>query len=333
MAIPTPSSLRIVPSQGWIQPAMDANPLDTVLQNGNHLYKHFCPPLISFVPIDGPASRTRSYVVAVEPSADGLSYAFEHRILPATTGTVDIKVESNTGVDPTTGWSTIYGPTTTAPLTGAAWATVSHSATIPANARMVRVSYSSATVNVTIGHVLAVPAPSSVTSGIKACGFVPYDGDLLALSGGPVTVELVDRMRTNALAVLRDRRQVIASLVQHQDSSAPWSFGYSAPSAWSNGQPMRLGKSVATLPGQTNVSLNVHVIASVSAGATADLIEVLLGNLSVKLAATGSRVTSSVTVDLPGGAASTLPVEVRVRHTTGNSTYLQSLTILWRPGD
>lgn len=333
MAITVPTELVIVPGAALVQPPMAANPLDTILKNSNHLYRYFRPPLVSFVPIDGVASRDRSYVVPVVPSADGLSYTFQHRILPATTGSVDIKVEGNSGVDPSSGWSTLYGPASSGSLTGGAWATVAHSATLAPTVTMLRISYLGAGADLTIGHVLAFPAPSSVASGVKPSGFIPYDDGLLSVSGAPVTTEMVNRMRTNALAVLRDRRQVVASLVQQYDTSAPWSNGYAAPSVAVADQPMRIGKSVATLPGQTRAGLTLYAVANVSGGATADLIEVLLGSVSVRLGATGLLVSESVTVDLPGGAAATLPVEVRTHHTTGHSCYLQSLVILWRPGD
>lgn len=335
--ITTPTELSVTPEGGFLLPPVEVDPLRAALRNANHLWRSFAPPAVSFIPLDGPLSRaTTHYVVPVVPSADGLAYGFHHLLQPTTTGTVDITIAENTGVDPSTGWTTIYGPTTTASLTGGAWTTViTGGVTVSAAAKMLRVTYSgmSGTGDLLVSHVLAVPAPGAPSAGLQPSGFAPFDEDLLSSTNGPVATEMLDRAQANAFALLQDRVQVVASLVQPYDAAPGW-LGLAAPVAGApTGVPMRLGAAVAHLPWQAKAKLHIHVLAFVSSGSDADLVEVQVGDQSVRFDASGQLETAELTVKLTGVVDSSLPVSVRVRATFGESTYCAAVVVTWRPGE
>lgn len=335
MTITTNTTLAITPDDGFTTPLMDQNPLLAALRNSNHLYRSFAPPAASVAPLDGPLSRaSTSYVFPVRPSADGIGYSLWHRLKPGATGTVDIKVETNTGTDPTTGWSTAYGPTTTASMTSGVWATVNHSVTIGATVRMLRVTYSAlgSVSPLLLSHLLLSPAPGAPTSGLKACGFLPFDEALLTDTSAPVCTEMLDRAQANAYALLYDRTQMVASLVQPYDTAPAW-LGHAAGPSWGPDWPMRLGRGSLCLPWQTKATVEVQALAFVSGGSVDALIEVVIGGRVVMLDASGQLVTSTEQIELTGGHDSSATVQVRVRSTVGNTTYLAAMAIIWRPGD
>lgn len=334
--ITTPTDLSVTPEGGFLLPPVEVDPLRAALRNANHLWENYTPPAVSFIPLDGPLSRsTTHYVVPVVPSADSISYYVLHILHPETTGTVDIAIDENTGLDPSTGWTTIYGPTTTGSLAGDEWTTAVTLATISAAARMLRITYSgmSGTGDLLVSHVLAVPAPGAPSAGLQPSGFAPFDEDLLSATNGPVATEMLDRAQANAFALLQDRVQVVASLVQPYDAAPGW-LGLAAPVAGApTGVPMRLGAAVAHLPWQAKAKLHIHVLAFVSSGSDADLVEVQVGDQSVRFDASGQLETAELTVKLTGVVDAALPVTVRVRATFGESTYCAAVVVTWRPGE
>jgi hypothetical protein len=343
--ITTNATLTITTEAALHLPAMSAEPLQSIGRNTNHLYSYFCPAAVSFAPLTASAGgRGVSYIVAVQPSVDGLNYAWTHRFLPDAGWTggnqVTITVETRTDLDPTpvaVGWTTQWTGLSSG-LTAATWGRGNHDATIPADATLVRVTYTAAQ-SFLPGHCIAVPSPGNVSAGAKASGFLPWDDDALAATGAGVNTEYVNRARFNALNILKDRPQVVGSLVQEYVAS-PFTNGRCvAPSAGlPNTQWMLIGRGRASLPGQLAANLSVTAIAAVTGGSTTGLIQVKTSTASVTLNATGQLETATLYVVTDGqDERAGVDFEVRVLATkpagTQYHTYLQSLAILWRPGD
>lgn len=337
MAVNVPATLGIVTEQSLLHAKMAADPINMALNDCNHLYGYFCPALVSFVPYvaSGGGGRSSSYVVPVLPSVDGLDYEFHHRFLPTVNGTVTVEVEENAGTDPSMGWGDIYAPTATGAMVAGDFFTHTHTATIAATTKMLRFTYSAAAGDYLLSHVLAFPAPAVVPTGLQDSGFACYDDALLVgVAGAPVTTEMVDRCRSNAVAVLRDRWQVLASFVQLWQSS-PFADGELIVSATTF---QLLAKAMASIPGQNSAAVKVLAIGSVDGGATGGLIKLLGTMLPTKpdpalLDATDLLVSADYGIKGNGSLTSTVPFELSAKAKPGRNTYLQCLVVLWRPGD
>lgn len=345
MAVTIPATLQIADQHTFLVPAMAVNPLGDALENGNHLYRYFRPPLVSAMPLWEPTqNRNSSWTFGIYPSADALRYTFEHRVLPAfTLGAAPLTVEvlQNTGTDPAAGWASIYGPTATAGMTNGVWLTHAHTAIVSASARMLRVQYTAAGGNYLPGHILAYPDPNPASAplaapyGITSSGFRVWEDSLLVAAGGPVNTEMVDRCRRNAVAVLRDRYQNVLSLLQEDGVSAQ--PRHQAPSAalaatdW-----VLVGKGRAFIPWQSAYTLYLRVLASVSGGATtANRVRVsIAGGVSADFNATGLLVDGTLALTGDGGAGNSEDFEIRVRRgDAATTTRLHSVMAFWRPGD
>lgn len=340
MAVTVPSEYTVVPASSLIVPKM-SGPLNTILKNTNWLYVNHRPPHVSFAPLAGSVSaRTGTHIVACNPSVDGLSYDFEHRLMPQGGATsITIELEANSGNDPATGWTTVYGPTAHA-VTSGTFAVLSHAAVLPAGATMLRLQYSGGDHH--LHHVLGYPAPAdtdlTAAPAIKASGFRPWDDALLMMGGGPVNTEMVDRTKRNGLSILQDREQIVGSLVQEAVVAPAYSApgpGMSNPSAW-----MRIGKARGFLQGQTSARLMIRVLADTDQSSTADLVMVKLtstkGSAQNYFAADGllHEGAPSSPLQLPGGLDSWIDFEVLCRSTeSGRTTNVRSVVVHWRPGE
>ena len=337
MAVTPPAALVITPASSLILPPVDADPLDDALLNTNWLYLQHKPALVSVCPITVSGRGTNVFWIPIVPSADALQYAFLHRFLPGAAwpggGTVTIQVEWAATL--AGAWTSIYGPTATAAMVASTWVGTLHVATIPAAARILRVTYSVWAADGRVSHILAWPSADSAAVpfvapwGQTASGFRVYDDALLyagGAAGQPVNTEMLDRCRRNSAKVLRDRWQMAFSLVQDDTTSA---VKYIAPSAALDGD-MEIGHSrfiVPALKGKSG-TLVVYAIATVSGGATADLVKVTIGNVIAKLTADG--VCNHATMAIAGDVNE---VSVRVAHVGVNTTSLHSVVGLWLPDD
>ncbi len=333
MAITTPNKLTITKESEFVFTPMAVDPLKTALMNSNHLYSYFTPNLLSFMPTGGSDGRGFQYIVPVCPSADGLQYDVWVTLLPTATTAITVTVDKNTGTNPTSGWSTSVATTSLFGFTAGVWASKRVTPTLAANVTMLRITLGSSAAY-TVGHVAVHPLPGSPSAGIKACGFIPFDDSVFSGYGAAVNTELVDRSRTNALSVLRDRQQCLASFVQpwHATPFTNGPFVVSLP-AYSYEPTRLIGKAVASVPGQVTLTATVYAIASVDGGATADLITVSSGNTGVSLPATGQLVSTTLNLHADGTQTATVPFEIRVKAHAGQMTYLQALVVMWRPGD
>lgn len=344
MAVSVPAAtLTIAKASALVAPLMAVNPLGVALENGNHNYRHFCPPLASVMPIwSSGLSRDSGWMFAILPSADGLRYEVQHRILPAFTGgTVTVQAWENLGTDPTVGWVSVYGPTATAATTAGVWLTHTHAASFNASARMMRVAYTAAGGNYLPGHILVRPnanpaaVPFVAPFGITASGFRVWDTALLSFVGGPVNTEMVDRCRRNNISILRDRRQNVLSLVQEDGiGGQPRHVAPSASQALTDW--VQVGHGVIVVPWQTKFTLDLRVLATVSGGATtSDRVRVAFRDQgAVDFAATGLMVSGSIALQGSGGADSQVVFDVGVRRgDAATTTRLNSVMAFWRPGD
>ncbi len=337
MAVTSPSKLTITKEGDFYFTAMSANPLQTALANSNHLYKFHTPNLLSFSPLGVPVNFAQTYVVPVMPSVDGLSYDFWYSILPVNSGTMTVTVEANTGTNPSGGWgSPIYPATATASLTANVWNSTRHTTTIASNVRMLRITIGSPRGNYTLGHVAVQPSRVNVTSGFKTSGFIPFDDSLITSSRAAINTEMINRCKTNALSVLNDRQQCLASLVQPYVVS-PFTNGpyvVTTPGGYTYVANRLIGMATAHVPGQNKMTAHVYCLASVDGGSTADLVTIWgSGSDSVTLDATGHLVSKPLHLQGNGTQTSQVSFTVRVKANPGQKTYLHSLIVLWQPGE
>lgn len=343
------TSLAIAKLAALLAPPMAAAPVQVALENSNSLYLVHQPPLLSFCPMHTPAAaRDCSFTVGCRPSVDGLRYQFAHQVLPGWNGNITIQVDSGRG-DPTA-WTTIYGPAAVAVVNGV-WLDHRHAGVVAATEDRIRVIYTGVGGQVLISHVLAYPDPDpaavpvAAPHGQQVSGFWPADTALLA-SGGPVHTEMLDRCYRNAVAVLTDRYQAVASLVQEDGVfGAPrWvaPFPTVAVGDWA-----LIGKVKGLLPYQQGGSLGgvdlrprlrVDCLAKVTAGTTSQRVKVVARGANGKqsqvlLNATDTmQVSTSLVAELAGGPDAAVDLEIYARAAAGQQVRVYSVAVSWQPG-
>lgn len=351
MAVSYSPTLTVIPTQELLSPAMGAAPLATMLENGNSAYALHTPPLVSFAPIVlAGVSRSRRFVVSAPPSADGLQYAFEHEILPAFNGNLDVKVESGTSGG---AWTTIYGPTNVAGLVSGTWTRHQHNAVIAATEDRLRFTYSGGTGAYLVGHVLGYPDPDQTIPPFVApyarlaSGFWPADDGLLGAAGRPVHAEMLDRCWRNPYSVLRDRWQAVGSLVQDDGYFANPMYRGPFPTV-AVGQWAQVGRGRPLLPyqltpkvasaGFLRVELRAAVLASKTAGSATGRVRLIATSDSgfqseATFDANGVLNTGTLDVELAGGPDAGFDLQWFVKGDSGQSVDLHSAVLHWRPGD
>lgn len=264
MAITTPADLVILGPEDFPLGAMPG-PLDTVLKNSNFLYTYHRPPMLSVAYCSNfeIGGRTVRFTMPCKPSADGLIYEFTSKVLSNAAGAWQLTVQIET-YDATNGW-VVLATQATAQVAGIdAVITDTQTGVIAADVTLLRMSYTATGgALLTPHHLLVIPTPGTVTSGIKLSGFVPYDDGQLSTTGA-VTTEHVDRPHANAINVLRDRAQCAFAWVQ-EDTPANMTIrpGLAAFVLWRTSPAVRVG-----LHGQQGtLSLDVGILAGVTRGA------------------------------------------------------------------
>jgi len=334
--ITTTSAIQFVTDGELYVPPMAAQPLKTALENLNYLWKWHRPPLVDLCPTRNVAAD-RGFVahIPIRPSADGLSYTFETRILPFATSTCTVKIEyCTTYAGAGTTWTNLA---TTAGIATTAHTHLTHtdaSLTIPAAAVALRLTVTAAGSGyLRVDHFLVYPTPVAPVAGIASgSGFVPFDDGLLGAAGAPIHTELINRCKLSAVAVTRDRWQMAVSFVQQAESTV--AYPCSGSTTWTALPPMRV-----YLPGQTNGHLYLHVLATVDAGATADLVRIRQIGVAGGLAATFNADETldangfDVFVQRPGELGAYVDLEIACRNTAGNTTSLRTVVGFWRPND
>ena len=331
-----PGDLSIVKASQYLAPPADEQPLRTILKNANWLYAKYQPPLVNVVwTAITIADRATQFVVPIIPSADGLTYTFRHMVeahaFTPTNQPLSVTVEEWVGG----AWSSLESTGYTVSATDSTWITYSHNDTINAAATMLRVSYDRQNSSeYQPGSLLVYPNPGAVGAGRKASGFWPFDNGLLTAAGAPLNVEHHNRASRNAAAVLADRAQMVASFAQESTPShVRWT---SATTPIADGQWVKIGHAVATFPGQRDPQVQVRALGSVSAGATDDLIMLRqVGGDAVVLDADAAVDSGTLTLDLDNGGTdgARAELELYVRDTSGNTTYLHACCAFWVKGE
>lgn len=347
MAIVTPgASMVITPAEDLIFQQMEAEPLKTALTNVNWLYLNHQPRLVGVAPSQPSALARNAVVVApITPSAEaGMRYDFRTTAITSANTNLTVTVEyctAYTGL-PTSGtptaWTNIFTQVT---ATTAAAVTTQHKATqaIPSTAVALRWTVAAAAGTFELHHLHAAPVPSAVASGVQASGFAAYDDGLFdTVSGAPVHTELLNRCKRSTLAIMRDRRIMVAS-VAGDEAQANCRVSETDKTAFAAFATLRL-----VFPWQSDtVAVSVQCLATVSAGSGTGLVKVSQvasdgvadpAEVVLDASAAGAIDSDTLSLTLQGdGPYRWADVAISMKTTAGNTTYLHSLAMIYRPGD
>lgn len=336
MAFASNTPVVVTPETDFlVQPAADRDPLYTILKNANGMFESFAPAHLSalYTVEKGISARSAVFEIPILPSADGLDYDFSHWIYAEAggAGTLTVQVEEWTGA----AWNTIEN---TAGIAAAAATMVrhDHTAAVDANATKLRITISRVTDAFTPVSILMRPGTNTITTGVKASGFVPFDDGLLNVgtNDAGINTEHLNRGPQNAMAILKDRRQCVFSFVQESGIVNPLYFAEDSP--LSAGLFARFGEAMASIPNQRDPQVKVLAIGSVDGGATADLINVYqVGGKGVTLDADGNVQSADLDLKLldPGGLHARAKMGCAGAYVALQSMALNAVVVLWRPGD
>jgi len=336
MTITTPTAPVVVTEADLLLPAADANPLQTILENANHAWAYYAPPLVSAVyTVADDLTRDRVFQIPIVPSADGIDYRCEHHIQTGSgTGNLGIVVEEYDS-----GWNTIYSLTT---ITAGAstWVEHRHIATISATSTKLRITYSRANPDKFTPHSVTIyPEPGAATTGTQSSGFEAFDDGLLSAAGAPITTEHVNRAASNMHALMRDRRQCVASFVQEDDSSPGHVLHDVGNASHAVATDVRVlyGRAVATLPWQTTTSIDVYCIATHNHTSGSDLVRLgQADGAEVSFNADGTVESDTLTIQCERPGALDAGAEIVLQGSipaSGKTTYIHAVIAYWRPGD
>ena len=327
MAVTPVTTLAVVPKNLLWSPAMAKEPLHRTLLNLNYLWAYHRPPLLSVVYTVAPAlSRSVDYHIPILPSQEtgGLRYTFEHRFVCSSgAATVQVTVDScTTYAGGGTVWTNVYTQSVSSSGAGVLTTSVSSIYVIPTAAVALRVTYGAPSAGTrTDHHFLVYPAPSAPSAGTYSTGYRPYDDGILAAAGAPIHEELLQRCAISSRAVVEDRRHCAFAFVQEYTTTPH--FVANAATGAESGRTMPWVRG--WVPATTGQSFAARVIATVSAGTTADLVS--LGGVTFD--ASGSIESGTVTLNpKPDGA---LDWVLDVTATTGNSTRVLAVVAFWLP--
>ncbi len=281
-------------------------------------------------------------VYPISPSLDNLRHNFEIRLVPSDTSTCQIVVDYTTSyTGGGTTWVNVYSvnPATTA---SSLLTRVDTNLTIPSDAVALRFDFQAAAGTIDPQHILVYPAPADAAPGIKSSGFIPFDSGMLTTTGAPIHTELINRCKRSAVALLRDRQQQVISFLQ-KESGTPWT---DCPSDKSIIQAAAVYQTFQDLPAVRvffpfqgpDITINLLVLADVSAGATQGLIrvrqlEVPNANAAI-LDASGSIESATLLLHLQGnGLERYADISIAAKTTAGNHTRLRAISAYWRPGE
>lgn len=223
MTIAIPTTLDVLQPYELVKTPMSTRPVVAALDNCNHLWRYFTPPVIDVCPSQSFTSSgiNQRYVVLSPDAALNSPNAIEHEftalVNTSASATVTLLVEyATTWVSfAGTTWTTLGSDSDTISGLGA----LSCVAAVPGGVRAFRYSFTCSTGDYTVHHLLATPADDTITTTGKQAGFVAYDDGLLE-SGDqpPVNTEMVNRVTRNCNA-LRQRRQAALSYCQPESST------------------------------------------------------------------------------------------------------------------
>ncbi len=334
MAIVTPAGVGIVPQWQMLLPQMVAQPLQTALRNLNYLHKYHQPALVTACVTSDPLlTRASEYHVPIIPSADGLRYTFETRFVCSNaTQTVNVSLDyCTTYAGGATVWTNLTANNVITGGAGTLTTRTDANLTIPATAVALRWTLTAPGAGSrTDHHLLCYPTPSDATATAYASGFRCFDDGLfLDADDAPVHTEWLNRCKSSASAVLRDRKQMAFSFVQEYRTD-PRIIRSGATAIYS-ARP--IGR--AFFPNQAaTATLDVRVIAGVSAGTTAGLVSLAqVGGAKTAFAASGNIESGTLVVQFDGkGLLTGADLQFSFGNTAGNTTRPFAIVAFYTPG-
>lgn len=223
MTISISSALDVLQLHELVKTPMSANAMVAALDNCNHLWQYFAPPLIDVCPSQSfTSSGINQRYVTVLPrlTVQNIQHDFLATVVTSTTATIGLEIEYALA------WVSFGGTTWTSLGTASSSingrGSLGFNAEIPSTAVALRWKFSASTGDYTVHHLLAAPNDDTITTDGKpfgGVGFVAYDDSLL--QGGdqpPVNTEMVNRVTRNCNA-LRQRYQAALSYVQPESST------------------------------------------------------------------------------------------------------------------
>ncbi len=352
MAIVTPGTdLVITPAEDLIFQPVALSPLSVALTNANWLYLYHRPPLVSVAP-QQPSAMTRTAIIVVPciPSADsvaGTRYDFHTVVLTSNNANITVAVEyctSYTGLPGSgapTAWTNIFTQVTAA-TASVVLTQAKLSQAVPTTAVALRYSVSVSAGSFELHHMLAVPAPTTVPTGLQNSGFIGYDDGLFGtVTNAPVHAELLNRCRRSSIAVLRDRRQMVLSLCADEvqanclitEDNKTSLAAFPSVVLWFPWQGEFLDVTVYALATvDAGTSMGLLTVSQVPAGDVQDVATVTLDASGTD--GSGGIKSGTLRLRLSGeGLMRWARVAVSMKTTSANAIYLHSLVALWQPGD
>lgn len=331
MTITYPSSYPVVSDADLLLPAADAYPLQTAMLLANAAYQlHRPSPAPVVWTVGAAANRSWKFRLPILPSSDALSYTLRHVVrcgAGVTAVTVKVEWQSAGG-----GWTTIYGPTSTGSLTASAANTIDTSATIPAAADELRITYSPTGAAGTILPDSCCPIPAGGSPSARtSAGFWPFDDGLLGASGAPINTELVNRPTRNAVAIVTDRAQALLTYAQE---TTPLYDGTTIDHVPDDGWAL-VASGVAQIPyaiGDQTIVARVLADCSGTPASVADRVRVQVGDQWALIDASGNIEEVTLTLSPVGDELDVrVPIEVWMRVgpdvAGGDATYLLAATV------
>jgi len=325
MSITTPTSIVVTPAANLTKAPMRRDELATALLNMNAAYALHAPSLLSVIVTDAAAvTLAKELHIPIKPSADGLIYDFRLLLTPSATATYTIGLSYCTAYsDTTTTWTVVFNDAGVA-TTAATLLDYSNTATIPANAVAVRIRVTPGSGSYEWHSAWMRPsADNTAPTTLAPSGFVAYDDALLSATGAPINTEMINRIRNNAKALLKDRKQLAYCFTQPS----------SARRLLSGPTEQRLPRGRIHLPHQSGfVELEVYCIAKVNTGTTTGLIRVQqVGGEQIALDADATIQINTLPAKVQGfGLGAYVDIDVFV--SAPNTTELRSLVMYWTPG-
>jgi len=323
MAVTTPTVYNVIDAGTlWGRKGFAAEPLDSIFENVNWLYKNYSPPLYNACINGGNATylAPRDFYFPLSVSADSIVYRLYAYIWTSATSTVACDFYDSSTVTTGTPWGTATATTTFGAATGGRYVTLSLGAIGPTTkfGRLVFTPQVSGTPTCQVLWAMIAPDPVAIAAGIYPSGATAYDGAHLNATGSAIHTEYADRAIQTAAAILVDRRQCVFS---YQQLAA----GGNQISTRGDQTKRTVAVGQTDLHGQAGATFTVQCRAEDSGTATVRLIERGTSNY-VEFAADDTDRTDTMTL------TNSRPMfDVEVEPDAG--TTVRYLVITWAPAE
>ena len=217
MAIITPPRYQIVdPALLVGRAGFDSEPVETILENTNWLYKNHTPPLYNAAPINDPRATTTDFFFPLVASADNLDYTLYAYVYTDISAGVDLSFYTSGTVTTGSPWGSAHTSHSFGAASGGRWVSVALPLILTGTkfGRTVWSPQVASGATVQVQAIMIVPNPPAPTVGSYASGFIPIDSAHISSSDAAIHTEYFDRALHNCAAVLQDRRQCVLAYQQ-----------------------------------------------------------------------------------------------------------------------